>query len=349
MIVENYPQSTLYVLGIKSFHDAAFFNASYSSNVEESKQSFLHMGIIMRIVSLLPSATEIICSLGFADSLVGVSHECDYPAQVVTLPKVTTSLIPEAASSREIDALVRERLKTNKALYSLNQSVLEKLKPDLIITQALCDVCAVAEEEVRAVACKLPGAPQVINLAPMTLAQVFESMLQVGRAVGKEEHAIFVVNAYQKRVDEVVLRSKQIIKNPRLVFIEWLDPPFSSGHWTPELIAMAGGIELIGRSGQPSRTLEWREVADAKPEMLFIAACGFNVERTMQDLSVLNNVMTQKEFASLKPDRVFVADGSQYFNRPGPRLVDSLEILAHAIDPTVHPLPNYLQPAKKVN
>ena len=303
----------------------------------------------MRIVSLLPSATEIICSLGLADSLVGVSHECDYPAEVLELPKVTTSLIPEAASSKEIDALVRERLKTSKALYSLNQSVLEKLKPDLIITQALCDVCAVAEEEVRAVVSKLPGTPQVINLAPMTLAQVFESMLQVGRAVGKEEHAIFVVNAYQKRVDEVVLRSKQLAKKPRLVFLEWLDPPFSSGHWTPELIAMAGGIELIGRLGQPSRTLEWREVADAKPEMLFIAACGFNVERTMQDLSVLDKVMTQKEFASLKPDRVFVADGSQYFNRPGPRLVDSLEILAHAIDPIVHPLPTYLQPATEVN
>ena len=349
MIVENYPQSTFYFLGIKSFHNAAYFNDEYSNNVGESKQSFLHMGIIMRIVSLLPSATEIICSLGLADSLVGVSHECDYPAQVATLPKVTTSLIPEAASSKEIDALVRERLKTSKALYSLNQSVLEKLKPDLIITQALCDVCAVAEEEVRAVVSKLPGTPQVINLAPMTLAQVFESMLQVGRAVGKEEHANFVVKAHQKRVDEVVLRSKQMANKPKLVFLEWLDPPFSSGHWTPELIAMAGGVELLGKQGVPSRTLSWREVADAKPEMLFIAACGFSVERTMQDLSVLDNVMMQKEFASLKPGKVFVADGSQYFNRPGPRLVDSLEILAHAIDPIVHPLPTYLQPATKVN
>lgn len=349
MIVENYPYLTLYFLGIKSFHNAAYFNDEYSNNVGESKQSFLHMGIIMRIVSLLPSATEIICSLGFADSLVGVSHECDYPAEVLELPKVTTSLIPEAASSKEIDALVREKLKTSKALYSLNQSVLEKLKPDLIITQALCDVCAVAEEEVREVVSKLPGTPQVINLAPMTLAQVFESMLQVGRAVGKEEHAITVVKAYQKRVDEVVLRSKQMVKNPRLVFLEWIDPPFSSGHWTPELIAMAGGTELLGKQGVPSRTLSWSEVADAQPEMLFIAACGFNVQRTMQDLPVLEKVMMQKEFASLKPDKVFVADGSQYFNRPGPRLVDSLEILAHAIDPIVHPLPTYLQPAKKVN
>lgn len=302
----------------------------------------------MRIVSLLPSATEIICSLGLADFLVGVSHECDYPAQVMALPKVTTSLIPEAASSREIDALVREKLKTSKALYSLNQSVLEKLKPDLIITQALCDVCAVAEEEVSRVVCMLPGDPKVINLAPMTLAQVFESMLQVGRAIGREEHAVSVVKEHQKRVDEVVLRSKRIASKPKLVFLEWLDPPFSSGHWTPELITLAGGVELIGRSGQPSRTLSWREVADANPEILLIAACGFNVERTMQDLPVLNKVMMQKEFASLSPDKIFIVDGSQYFNRPGPRLVDSLEILAHAIDPTVHPLPTNLQPAKKV-
>ena len=303
----------------------------------------------MRIVSLLPSATEIICSLGLVDSLVGVSHECDFPAQVADLPKVTTSLIPEAASSREIDAMVREKLKTTKALYSLNQSVLEKLKPDLIITQALCDVCAVAEEEVRAVVSKLLGTPQVINLAPMTLAQVFESMLQVGRFVGKEEHANFVVKAHQKRVDEVILRSKQMASKPKLVFLEWLDPPFSSGHWTPELIAMAGGVELLGKSGLPSRTLSWREVADAKPEMLFIAACGFAVERTMQDLPLLEKVMMQKEFASLRPDKIFVADGSQYFNRPGPRLVDSLEILAHAMDPIIHPLHPNLQPAKKVN
>lgn len=302
----------------------------------------------MRIVSLLPSATEIICSLGLADSLVGVSHECDYPAQVLKLPKVTTSFIPEAASSKEIDALVRERLKTSKALYSLNQSALQSLKPDFIITQALCDVCAVAEEEVRAVVCKLPGTLQVINLAPMTLAQVFESMLQVGRAVGKEEHAISVVKAYQKRVDEVVLRSKHMVK-PRVVFLEWLDPPFSSGHWTPELIAMAGAVELLGKAGVPSRTLKWQEVADAKPEMLFIAACGFAVERTMQDLPLLEKVMMQKEFASLRPDNIFVADGSQYFNRPGPRLVDSLEILAHAIDPTIHPLPAHLQSAIKIN
>lgn len=339
----------MYVLGIKSFRNTAFFNVAQSNSVKESKQSFFQMRIIMRIVSLLPSATEIICSLGLADSLVGVSHECDYPAQVLELPKVTTSFIPEAASSKEIDALVRERLKTSKALYSLNQSALQSLKPDFIITQALCDVCAVAEEEVRAVVCKLPGTLQVINLAPMTLAQVFESMLQVGRAVGKEQHAISVVKAYQKRVDEVVLRTKQMASKPRLVFLEWLDPPFSSGHWTPELIAMAGGVELLGKAGVPSRTLKWQEVADANPEMLFIAACGFAVERTMQDLPVLEKVMMQKEFASLRLDNIFVADGSQYFNRPGPRLVDSLEILAHAIDPIIHPLPAHLQPAIKVN
>ena len=301
----------------------------------------------MRIVSLLPSATEIICSLGLVDSLVGVSHECDYPAQVIALPKVTTSLIPETASSSEIDALVREKLKTSKALYSLNQTVLEKLKPDFIVTQALCDVCAVAESEVQEVACKLLSAPKVINLEPQTLLQVYESMVQVGIATGTIENAHKIVKELQKRVERVVTQSALIKKKQRVVFLEWLDPPFCAGHWTPELITLAGGVELIGRSGHPSRTLSWQEVADANPEILFIAACGFSVERTLEDSSVLDKV--RKEFASFRPEKVFVADGSQYFNRPGPRLVDSLEILAHAIDPVVHPLPANLQPAKKVN
>ena len=302
----------------------------------------------MRIASLLPSATEIICSLGLLDSLVGVSHECDYPLQVADLPKVTNSFIPENASSREIDSLVREKLKNNKALYSLNESMLEKLKPDLIVTQALCDVCAVAEEEVRQSACKLPGCPKVLNLSPMTLNQVFESMLEVGRAANCEEHAKAVVKAHQERIDEVVLRSRRVTKKHRMVFLEWIDPPFSSGHWTPELISMAGGVELIGQSNRPSRTLSWREVANAKPDMLFIAACGYSVERTKRDLSVLEKALAQKEFEFARPERIFLADGSQYFNRPGPRLVDSLEILAHAIDPGIHPLPLNLQPAIKV-
>jgi len=301
----------------------------------------------MRIVSLLPSATEIICSLGLVDSLVGVSHECDYPAQVAALPKVTTSLIPETASSKEIDELVREKLKTSKALYSLNQTVLEKLKPDFIVTQALCDVCAVAESEVQEIACKLLSAPKVINLEPQTLLQVYDSMMQVGTATGTTENAHKVVKELQKRVERVVTQSTLIKKKQRVVFLEWLDPPFSSGHWTPELITLAGGVELIGRSGHPSRTLSWQEVAEANPEIVFIAACGFSVERTMQDISVLDKV--RKEFASFRPEKIFVADGSQYFNRPGPRLVDSLEILAHAFDPIVHPLPANLQPAKQVN
>ncbi len=299
----------------------------------------------MRIVSLLPSATEIVCALGLNKYLVGVSHECDFPEEVKNLPKVTKSLIPETASSKEIDLLVREKLKTNRALYSLDSKILEDLKPDLIVTQALCDVCAVAESEVQEIACKLLSAPQVINLEPQTLTQVYDSMVQVGIATKTKENAYEVVKGLQKRVEQVVTRSKLIKKKHRVVFLEWLDPPFCAGHWTPELITFAGGIELIGQAGKPSRTLTWNEIISANPELIVIAACGFDVARTLQDVPVLKALKAKFD---LVKTRFFVIDGSQYFNRPGPRLVDSLEVLAHAIDPQVHPLPSHLQPALKV-
>ena len=292
----------------------------------------------MRIVSLLPSATEIVCSLGLEDQLVGVTHECDFPDFVRALPKVTTTLIPTDATSREIDALVRERLKTQRALYSLDLPTLERLAPDLIVTQALCDVCAVAEAEVAEAACRLPGRPQVVNLEPTTLAEVFESMLTVGRAASKRAEP--VVGALRDRVNAVAERSARLAGRPRVILLEWLDPPFSCGHWSPELVTLAGGDEVVGRAGERSRTLTWQEIASARPEAAVIACCGFTVERTLADLPALWNVPEWRELPAVRAGRVFVADGSAYFSRPGPRLVNSLEVLAHALHPDVHPLPS---------
>jgi len=187
----------------------------------------------MRIVSLLPSATEIICALGLEDQLVGVTHECDYPASVQQLPKVTHTLIPTEASSGEIDALVRERLQTDRALYTLDLPMLEKLQPDLIVTQALCDVCAVAEDEVRAAACALPGAPRVVNLEPQSLSEVLACMRQVAAAAGVEPLAEQVIAGLNARVEAVMARTAGLNSLPRVALLEWLDPPFSSGHWTP--------------------------------------------------------------------------------------------------------------------
>jgi iron complex transport system substrate-binding protein len=303
----------------------------------------------MRIVSLLPSATEIVCQLGLQDQLVGVTHECDWPPGVQTLPKVTRTLIPREAASREIDALVRERLQTERALFSLDMPVLTELRPDLIVTQALCDVCAVAESEVRAAACALPGAPRVVNLEPTCLADVWECLRLVGAAAGCEETAEREIAALEARVAAVAERSERMAVHPRVVLLEWIDPPFSSGHWSPELVRLAGGQEMVSESGQRSRTMDWREVVVAEPEVLVVACCGFDVARTMSDLPILSGFPGWNELPCVRSGRVYVVDGSAYFSRPGPRLVDSLEILAHALHPEAHPLPAGLPVARRLS
>jgi iron complex transport system substrate-binding protein len=302
----------------------------------------------MRIVSLLPSATEIVCELGLGEDLVGVTHECDHPPFVKALPRVTRTLIPHDAASREIDTLVRERLKTQRALYTLDMPVLERLRPDLIVTQALCDVCAVAEAEVNAAACSLPGRPMVVNLEPMCLSEVFECLRLVGAAAGVPDRTEEVVHRLQARVDAVVERSASIPHRPRTILLEWIDPPFCSGHWSPELVRLAGGIETIGREGQPSRTTAWKEILEADPEVMVIACCGFDAERTRRDLPILAGYPGFAALSCVRSGRVYLVDGNAYFSRPGPRLVDSLEILAHALHPDVHPLPPGLPAAHRL-
>jgi iron complex transport system substrate-binding protein len=294
----------------------------------------------MRIVSLLPSATEMICVLGLEDQLVGVTHECDYPPAVLRLPKVTYTLIPKEATSREIDQWVHEQLKTTRALYQLNLPLLKELRPDLIVTQSLCDVCAVAQEDVQAALSKLPGSPRVIDLEPQSLSDVFAAMRQVAVAVGVSAEG--VIQSLTARVDAVTARSATLTHRPRVALLEWLDPPFSCGHWSPELVRLAGGIEGLGQEGRPSRTLRWDEVISWQPEVVFVACCGLNVERTLQDLSRVQAILGWQELPAVRSGCVYVTDGSQYFSRPGPRLVDSLEMLAHVLHPSVHPLPNGL-------
>jgi iron complex transport system substrate-binding protein len=302
----------------------------------------------MRIVSLLPSATEIVCRLGLGENLVGVTHECDHPAFVVGLPKVTCTLIPHDATSRAIDELVRERLKTDRALYTLDLPTLERLAPDLIVTQALCDVCAVAEAEVRAAACSLPGRPRVVNLEPMSLDDVLDTLPLVARAAGVPARAGAVVSELRGRIDTVTVRSEQVAERPRVVVLEWLDPPFSCGHWTPELVRRAGGAEMIGVAGRPSRTLDWNEVVAARPDVLFIACCGFSTERALVDLPGLRARPGWADIPAVQMGRVYVTDGNAYFSRSGPRLVDSLEMLAHALHPDAHPLPPGVPAARRL-
>ncbi len=300
----------------------------------------------MRIVSLLPSATEIVCALGLESSLVGVTHECDFPAAVARLPKVTRTLIPHDAASVEIDALVRERLKTQQALYTLDLPTLEALAPDLIVTQALCDVCAVADAEVRQAAGALPGQPRVVNLEPTCLDDVFACLGLVAEAAGVAARGRDVVAALRARVDAVAARATRVEPSPTVGLLEWIDPPFSSGHWTPELIALAGGRAVLGTAGARSHTLTWDAVRAADPDVLVIACCGFDVARTRQDVPILARQPGFDALAAVRAGRVYVTDGNAYFSRPGPRLVDSLEILAHALAPDVHPLPRGLSAAE---
>ena len=316
---------------------------------EKSRRNVECEPIVMKIVSLLPSATEIICELGLGDDLVGVTHECDYPVWVTNLPKVTRTLIPHDASSRDIDALVRERLKTDRALYSLDLPTLERLAPDLIVTQALCDVCAVAEAEVQSAACHLPGQPKVINLEPSSLEDVLTTLAEVANIAGRPELGEAALERLRCRIDNVTKRTSQATSRPRVVILEWLDPLFSSGHWSPELTWMAGGEEVIGMAGERSRTIAWDEVVAARPDVLFIACCGFTLERTLLDLPSLFTHSGWSELPAVRSGNVYVTDGNAYFSRPGPRLVDSLEIMAHALHPDLFGLPSNLVPARRIS
>lgn len=304
----------------------------------------------MKIVSLLPSATEIVCALGLEPQLVGVTHECDHPPSVQALPRVTHTLIPHDATSREIDELVRERLQTQQALYTLDIPTLEALQPDLLVTQALCDVCAVAEAEVSAAACSLPGRPRVLNLEPSSLEDLYETLRIVGEAVGVPQRATEVVEALRGRVRTVTDRTAGIptSKRPRVAFLEWLDPLFNGGHWNPTLVELAGGIDVLGLAGRPSVTTAWETLVEARPDVLFIACCGYSAERALGDLPILHAQPGWEDLPAVRAGRVYVTDGNAYFSRPGPRLVDGLEIMAHALHPEVHPIPAGLRPAHHV-
>jgi iron complex transport system substrate-binding protein len=303
----------------------------------------------MRIVSLLPSATEIVCALDLEDQLVGVTHECDHPRGVEHKPKVTRTLIPADASSQRIDQLVREQLVDSKALYTLDFDTLRGLAPDLIITQTLCAVCAVDDREVRRFVEQVAHqgrSPRVIHLEPTRLGDVLDNIREVADAAGVAATGARVVESLEHRIDVVRVRSRQQAIPLKVVVLEWLDPLFSCGHWTPELVEIAGGIEPLAQAGQRSRQISMDELVTADPDLIVVACCGFSVERTIQDVELF---LAQPPIAALRcvrDHRVRVVDGSAYFSRPGPRLVDSLEILAHAMNPDLHALPAGLPAAR---
>lgn len=302
----------------------------------------------MRIVSLLPSATEILCSLGLRPNLVGITHECDYPKNVIDLPIVTKSAIPHDIASIQINQLVNEQLTDKIALYSINVNVLEKLQPDIIVTQGLCEVCAVSEADIITAIQNFHIQPKVINLEPMCLQDVFDTLYLVGETADCEVIAKNTVDRLLKRVSAVRARTKMYIKKtqyPKIAFFEWIDPLFNAGHWTPELIEIAGGIDCFSGKHKPSHSISWQTVVEAQPEIMFFACCGFSTKRALDDLPILQSNKGWNELPCVKNKRVYFSDGNAYFNRPGPRLVDSLEIIANALHPHIHPLNADILPA----
>lgn len=293
----------------------------------------------MRIVSLLPSATEMLCALGLEDQLVGVTHGCDFPPSVNRLPRVTSTGIPKDATSGEIDRLVRERHAAGLPLYDLDSELLTRLRPDLLVTQGLCDVCAVPDSAARDVAYGLPGRPAVVSLAPRTLNDVLGNVLELGALAGREAEAVTLVAGLRRRVDAVRAKSESLEVRPRVSLLEWLDPLYACGHWTPELVTFAGGTEGHAQTGAASRVLQWQEVVAWQPEVMVVACCGLDTSETERQFPLVTGRPGFSDLPCARSGRVYAVDGIAYFSRPGPRLVDSLEVLAHLLHPALFPEP----------
>jgi iron complex transport system substrate-binding protein len=287
----------------------------------------------VRIASLVPSATELCFALGLGDSVVAVTHECDYPPAAAGLPQLTRSVIPEGLSAREIDAAVRERTGRGEALYELDAERLAELDPELILTQAVCEVCAVSFDDVRAVARELPSNPRVVSLDPASIGEVLDDALLVGEAAGAPDAAAALVADARARLERVsgLVGGRE---RPSVAALEWLDPPFAGGHWVPEMVALAGGRDSLGRAGDRSRPLEWDEVAAARPDVVVCMPCGYDAERSAREAED-----HRAELAKLGAGRLAAVDAAAYFSRPGPRLVDGVELLAHVLHPSAAPAP----------
>jgi iron complex transport system substrate-binding protein len=283
----------------------------------------------VRIVSLVPSATELCFALGLDEEVVGVTHECDWPPEVEDLPRVTRDVLPANLAPGEIDAAVRERTLRGEAIYSLDEDGLRELEPDLILTQAVCSVCAVAYEDVVALAQTLPDPPDVTSLDPRTLGEVLGDVRTVAEATGRRDAGVELVSELAGRIDRVRLAVRDAPR-PRVAALEWLDPVYLAGHWTPQLIEYAGGDDLLGLPGEHSRVASWGEVAAVEPEVVLVMACGYDEHRNAREAQAFAD-----RLAALGAERVVAVDAAAHFSRPGPRLVDGLEELAHVLHPVL--------------
>ncbi len=287
----------------------------------------------MRIISLVPSATEMLFALGLGPDLVAVTHECDYPAEARDLPKVTRDVLPAGLSAAEIDAAVKERTLAGQSIYELDAEALHELGPDLIVTQALCSVCAVSYDDVRAIAEEIDTQPMVISLDPHTVGEVLGDARTLAQATDRKDAAVELVAQAAARIDRVRVATRNA-RRIRVAALDWLDPPFAAGHWTPQLIAYAGGEDVLGFPGENSEERSWAEVSAAAPDVVIVMPCGYDAEIAHREAE-----MHRDELAAVGAGEVVAVDAAAYFSRPGPRIIDGLELLAHILHPELVPQP----------
>jgi len=288
----------------------------------------------VRIVSFLPSATEMVCALGLSDQLVGITHECDYPPEVRGKAVVVRNALPiESMSQSEIDIAVARRMRAGLSLYQVDETLLRELAPDLIVTQNLCQVCAPSGNEVAQVLQVLPQQPEILWLTPKSLDEIFANMRELGAATGRSKEAEQLIAAGHERLAKISALTGAITERPRVFCMEWLDPVYCSGHWMPEMVAIAGGVDGLGRSGADSVRIPWTDVLEWAPEVLIITPCGFNLDRVIEQSRALLDYPGWCKLPAVRNDRVYAVDANSYFARPSLRVVEGTELLAHLIHP----------------
>ena len=282
----------------------------------------------MRIVSLVPHATELLFALGLGDQVVGVTHECDHPAEALERVHVTKDRLPPGLDAAGIDTAVREATQQGQAIYELDEDALQDLRPDLIVTQALCPVCAVSYDDVQAIAQRMDPVPQVVSLDPKTYGETLGDVRTIATVTGATAEGVALVASAGRRVDEVERAVEDVRRRPLVAAIEWFDPVFVAGHWTPQLIEMAGGFDVLGFAGEHSEQTTWEAVAAAGPDIVIAMPCGYDAERSHEEA-----LRYADELRGVGAGQVVAVDAAAYFSRPGPRLVDGLELLAHILHP----------------
>jgi iron complex transport system substrate-binding protein len=285
----------------------------------------------VRIVSLVPSATEMLFALGLGPDLIAVTHECDYPPAALELPRVTRDVLPSGLTAAQIDAAVKERTLAGQSIYELDTQLLHELRPDLIVTQALCSVCAVSYDDVRAVADEIDSRPRVISLDPHTVGEVLGDARTLAQATDSRDAAVELVRDAAARIDRVRLAVRGA-RRPRVVALEWLDPPFAAGHWTPQLIELAGGEDVLGLAGEHSEQRTWEEVTASRPDVVIVMPCGYDAEIAHREAE-----MHREQLLAVGAGKIVAVDAAAYFSRPGPRIVDGLELLAGILHPELFP------------